>query len=117
MTTLHPSPAPLRIGILIDDFELRAWQYELLEQMQQADWLDVALVVKRESATQPKQTFSQRLANLRKHFLLAFYTRFDEAWFRRRCVPNAFAAKCSKSMIGLTTCLILSFLRPMASCL
>ena len=100
MSKSAASPVPLRIGLLIDDFDLPAWQYELLQQLQQEDWIDVALVVKRQSELRRQRPVQQRLVSLSKQLLLQLYTRTDEALFQRQCQPSAFSRKDSKPVLS-----------------
>lgn len=96
----HSVHSPVRVGLLLESLEIPAWNFELLEQMLVADWVDVALLVIKAGAQEETRTFPQRLKSARRNFLYAIYTRLDERVLGAKCQPNAFELKSVESLVA-----------------
>lgn len=67
----------IRVGILIDSFEQRAWVYDMLKRIKQSDYAEIDLVVQN-SALQPKQNRLSRIVQNYQYWLFNLYSRLDK---------------------------------------
>jgi len=81
--------APLRIGLLVNSLDLPAWNHEVLEEINETNWGEVALIVRNASPSK-QRSFGQRVRSFHKNFFWSVFTRFDEWKTRNECQPNAF---------------------------
>ncbi|MBL7074387.1 hypothetical protein ISS37_04000 [candidate division KSB1 bacterium] len=80
----------LRIGILIDSFEVSAWKYAMIERIVNSDYAKIELIVLNSGSNVPGSVYN-RLIRSRKNLIYCLYKRIDETVFRSS--PNAFANK------------------------
>lgn len=82
----------LRIGVLLDSYEVPAWIYKMMEEILTSPACSVVLVVKNKAAeTKPATGFLKKLIDNRKTILHSFYTKLDIRF--QKSSPDAFAPK------------------------
>jgi hypothetical protein len=81
---------PLRVGLLLDSFSVPAWVAKIVQQLAEAQFVDLALVVLNHEPPKRWPRFSRLRAPRRHHLLFNLYRRIDERLFA--CEPNAFAS-------------------------
>jgi len=91
----------LRIGLLMDSFDVPAWVYEMLEQIRRLGDVDIALVVL--DADPPRPARRNRLARIAagRNFLLhVAYGKWDRRRFRRSGRPDATEPKDAAGLLS-----------------
>lgn len=79
---------PLRIGLLIDDFNQPRWVTSLIEDITTSSIAQIVLVIKNRMPSPSRPDRLRRVWAERGHLLYAFYTRLDRWLFRVE--PDAF---------------------------
>lgn len=77
----------LRIGILIDDFEVPAWTYQMLLRVYEIETSEIVLLVKNK-AFQKKEEGKNINFPFSQHYFYSLYKKFDRKYFRSS--PDAF---------------------------
>ena len=90
---------PVRVGLLVDGWDLPAWSHGIVAKLVEAEWASVDLVVVNQSTTPPR-TFGQRLASIRRNFAYALYTRWDTRRSRGACTPDAFFRSSYQALVS-----------------
>jgi hypothetical protein len=80
----------LRLGILLDDYEIPAWLYTSIGRLVDSGYSDISLVILNENKDIYSSRFDRFWRNRRK-ILYYIFNRIDEAVFIRE--PNAFKTK------------------------
>jgi len=83
-------PQKLRIGILIDSYELPLWEYILIERLINSYYATVELVVLNKKTKMGKSLFSKIIDN-RNLLLYKLYSKLDQILFKME--PDAFEPK------------------------
>lgn len=82
MNTLrNPSDSRLRIGLLIDSFDLPRWIHRIIEDIQSSSAAEIVLVIKNasaEPARRKKGSVLRKAKDNRNYLLYKLYTRLDE---------------------------------------
>jgi hypothetical protein len=76
------SRAPLRVGILIDQYVQPSWIARIIDDIQKSDFAHVTLVIRNSTKPAPPPPFLKKLARWSKAGLYSTYTALDEKWFR-----------------------------------
>jgi hypothetical protein len=92
----------LRLGILLDSYQVPAWAYAMLERIQQSDYAEIALLVINDTPARPKSIVSS-LRNNHQHLLYIAYHKLDERLFRPK--PDAFADRDLRDFLANVPCL------------
>lgn len=90
---------PLRIGLLIDSFEQRKWNYKVIEEIQASSFAEVTVVIKNTAQSPPQSRLKSYWHN-RKYLLYTLYGKLDER--RAKVEPNAFAPADIKPLLSDT---------------
>ncbi|WP_162945044.1 glucosamine inositolphosphorylceramide transferase family protein [Flavisolibacter nicotianae] len=87
----------VRIGLLVDSFQIPFWSYRLIENLNSSDFAEVVLVVKKKM-TVPQRSFKEKVNDKLRYFLYEYYKR----WEHKKCAasPDAFAARDLKELIS-----------------
>jgi len=80
----------LRLGLLLDSFEVPAWIYLMLKKIQKSDYAEINLIVLNDIPNEKKGTNS-RIKQGQKYFLYKLYKKFDDKFFYSN--PNPFEIK------------------------
>ncbi len=84
-----PMPGPaLRLGLLLDSYEVPAWSYRALLPIAGCDYADFSLVVIRNTATVPNSSW-QSFLDSANHFTYSIYNLIDSSIHRP--TPDPFA--------------------------
>lgn len=87
----------VRVGLLIDDFDVPSWIYRMVEQINTSDYAEIVLVVKRESNAIQKKSF---LSWLRQKFTNTFYKIYVHGEnFLSKPSPDAFLNMSFKPLV------------------
>jgi len=86
----------IKVGILIDSFQIYAWIHSVLNQILSSDFAEVCLVVKNDTKTQPL-SFLDRMKINREYLLYNFYTKFEAN--RYKLANDVFKIKDSKELL------------------
>jgi len=73
----------LRIGLLIDDFYLPAWNIKMLEEIIHFEGSEIVLIVKNGRVKSLKKSVFHRLFSRPEYFLYNLYTELDRKIFRQ----------------------------------
>jgi hypothetical protein len=76
----------LRVGLLMDSFELPYWTYIMLKKIEQSDCAKIELIVLNDDR-RPNGPLLSKIKNRWKHLLFILYTRLDDRIFR--CVLDS----------------------------
>jgi hypothetical protein len=95
-------PAKLRLGILLDSYQVPAWVYSMLERIHRSDYAEIALVVVNDVPARPGRSISSLLANPH-HLLYGLYQKLDDRLFRPQ--PDAFARRDLHDFLASVPCL------------
>lgn len=89
----------LRIGVLLDSFDIPLWAYSMLESIQQSGYAEVSLVVMNSAPHVQSKYFELRnlFTKRRKLFYLS-YLALERKLFRNN--PDAFATKNAASLLA-----------------
>src|SRR3989442_12471003 len=71
----------LRLGLLMDSFELPYWSYIMLKRIEQLDCTDIELVVLNDSQ-KPKVNMLYKIKNNWKYLLFILYNKVEDRLFR-----------------------------------
>ncbi len=89
-------PQKLRIGLLLNSWQLREWEYKLIERLKNAHYASVELVVINGYKT-PKRSTAQRLKEHWKQLVFLGYMKLDQKMFKVK--PNAFRWKDGRDLL------------------
>ncbi len=87
----------IRVGLLIDDYGMTAWEYRMLERIMTGDSGEVVLVVKRKHSPIVHRPFSARLKENLTHGFFKVYTKIEPRLYKTE--TNAFAATDTKGLL------------------
>lgn len=92
----------LRIGVLLDDFNIPFWSYMMLEEIIKSSGAEIVLIIKNKSGElkKPKGFFKIFLGN-RKEIAYLTYRKLDRIIFR--CFPDAFDLKRITNILSVDT--------------
>lgn len=79
----------IKIGILIDSYDLHAWEYSLLERLKNAYYVSIELVVVNQKKT--RRRFLPSLKGHWNHIIFIYYNKLDRKLFKKE--PDAFSVK------------------------
>src|SRR6478609_1311817 len=91
----------LRVGLLVDEFNVSAWAYRMLERINEEGFAEIALIIKKETQ-KPAETKLDKFRKAFPYLLYLQYRKFDKYLFKTK--HNAFA---KKDLRQLTDCKIL----------
>jgi methionyl-tRNA formyltransferase len=80
---------PLKVGVMLDSLTQAQWVHDILADIQQSGFAELALVIENADPDRPERGFVQRLVKNRRRIAYTLYTRLDDWLFRRR--PDAFS--------------------------
>lgn len=87
----------LRIGLLLDAWEIPSWAYLMLAMIARSDYAVISLVVLNDAERTKKNVFAKISAN--RNFLLRLaYTRLEARLFKP--APDAFAPRCAADLLA-----------------
>lgn len=86
----------LRIGLLVNSYELSTWEYVLIERLINSHYASIELVILNDRET-TKRTLLRRIKDNWKHILFALYARLDRKLFNVH--PNAFEPKDATALL------------------
>lgn len=78
----------IKVGILINDFFVPAWQYSLLKTINDSNYSKITLIIKKRSKQQKKEFFFNRLWRSRRQLFFYFFQKLDKKLFNNK--PDAF---------------------------
>ena len=87
----------LRIGLLVNDYSIPAWNYKIIENINNSDHSEVVLVVKKKSKSQGSQSRLKTLWENRNKLAFILYAKIEKKLFKLN--PNAFASKKLKDLV------------------
>jgi hypothetical protein len=96
------APGKLRLGILLDSYQVPAWIYAMLERIHRSGCAEIALVVLNDSPARPKSLVSS-LVTARRHLLYIAYRKLDARLSRPR--PDAFVDRDLRDFLASVPCL------------
>ena len=85
------SKQKLRIGLLINDYSIPAWQYKLIGQLVASHHSEIVLVVRNDTKVEQGPSAFNNL-------VFDFYRKFEDKFFKT--IPNAFEKKNLKELIS-----------------
>jgi hypothetical protein len=88
----------IRVGLLIDDFNMTAWEYRMLERIVSGDFGEVVLVVKRKDSPVVPRPFAERIKDKLVHGFFKAYTKIEPRLYKTD--TNAFAVTDTRPLIG-----------------
>ncbi len=88
----------LKIGLLIEDYNLPRWTYEMIEEIKHSDYSEISLVIKKQSTTTKKKSLIKRIYSKRRNILFYLYCKLENKLFKP--VPNAFEQKNLSDLIN-----------------
>jgi len=91
------SKRALRVGLLLESWEIPAWKFRMLQIIQESDYADIVLVVLNEK-TPPRKSMLRNAWENRANFLYRLYTRFEQCVCKAK--PNAFAIENGAKLLG-----------------
>ena len=95
---MHDIPKKkLRLGLLLDSFEVPAWIYLMLKKIQNSDYAEINLIVLNGISNKKKGIFS-RIIQDRKFLLYKIYKKFNDKFFYSN--PNPFERKNIYQFLG-----------------
>jgi len=84
------SKKKLRLGLLLDSYEVPSWIYLMLKKIQNSDYAEINLIVLNSISNKKKGIFSL-IKQDRKHLLYRIYKKFNDDFFNSN--PNPFEKK------------------------
>src|SRR6478609_519675 len=87
----------LRVGLLVDEFNVSAWAYRMLERINEEGFAEIALIIKKETQ-KPAETKLDKFRKAFPYLLYLQYRKFDKYLFKTK--HNAFAKKDLRQLIG-----------------
>src|ERR1700754_3053757 len=92
----------LRIGVLLDSYDLPAWIYKMMDEILSSPACSVVLVVKNKTIeTKPTESFFKKLISNRKTILHSLYTKLDIRF--QKSSPDAFVPKNISGILNAET--------------
>src|SRR5687767_6356211 len=88
----------LKIGLLIDDYNIPFWAYRMLEKIVGGDYAEVKLIVKN-SSEQPKEKLFRKIQRSRRHLLYILYRKIENKLFKQS--PDAFELKDVRDLLSV----------------
>ncbi len=88
----------IRVGLLIDDFGMTAWEYRMLERITTGDFSEVVLIVKRKESPAVNKSFAARLKENLAHGFFKVYAKIEPRLYK--VDTNAFETKDTKALLG-----------------
>lgn len=86
----------LRVGLLIDSFQVPAWTYCMLERIQRSNYAEIILIVLNEAPRAERNLFTKIKEN-RNSLLYILYRELEDRLFKS--VPDAFESKDVKHLL------------------
>jgi hypothetical protein len=80
---------PLRVGLMLNSFDVPAWIAKIVGQLSDADFIDVRLIILNEERPPPRPRFARLRSPRRQRLLFNLYRLIDARLFATE--PNAFA--------------------------
>jgi len=87
----------LRIGLLIDHYDIPLWSYKMIETIVNSNHSEIVLVVKNKTQMEQK-TFFSVVWQLRKEILFIIYSKIEDKFFPAN--PNVFKTKNLKDIVN-----------------
>lgn len=87
----------LRIGVLLDSFEVRRWVYRILDEIEQSSLAELVLVVQN-TALPSRESLLTRSWRRSQFLLYAAYSRLDRYLFRLE--PDAFTLTSARALLA-----------------
>jgi hypothetical protein len=72
----------IRVGILIDSFELPVWVYAMLKRIVESDYAEIGLVVQNNAQRPQHHNFLNKITNDRQYFFFNLYRKMDSRLFK-----------------------------------
>lgn len=88
----------IRVGLLIDDFGMTAWEYRMLERIVSGDFAQIVLVVKRKYSPVVPRPFGERLQEKLVTGLFKVYTKIEPRLYKTD--TNAFETTDTSALLG-----------------
>jgi len=86
----------LRIGLLVNGYSIPAWNYKIIESINNSEHSEIVLVVKKKSESSQNQSKLKTLWDNRNKLLFILYAKFEKKAFKLN--PDAFATKNLKDL-------------------
>lgn len=96
MQTFMNEGKKLRIGLLIDDFDIPFWAYNMIKSISLSEYGEIVLIVKNKSAVAKKNIFS-RVRNNFNYIAYQLYRKLEDRFFKSS--PDAFACEDVRPLI------------------
>jgi len=77
----------LRVGLLVDGFSAPAWVYSMIEKINNSNYAEIVLIVKKKPSNQQKESFATRLLKNFRHIAYIVYRKLEDKIFK----PSPFA--------------------------
>ena len=87
----------LRIGLLLDSFEVAAWVYEMLVTLRQSTYADIALIVLNDSPKPKRRSLVSRVLRAWDNLFFAAYWKLDAKLFA--VTPDAFEPRNATALL------------------
>src|SRR2546430_4537517 len=95
--TGREDPGKLRIGLLLDSFEVPAWVYEMLVTLRQSTYADIALIVVNDSPKPKRRSLVSRVLRAWDSLFFAAYWKLDAKLFA--VTPDAFEPRNATALL------------------
>ena len=95
--TGREDPGKLRIGLLLDSFEVPAWVYEMLVTLRQSTYADIALIVVNDSPKPKHRSLFSRVLGAWDNLFFAAYWKLDAKLFA--VTPDAFEPRDATALL------------------
>ncbi len=89
----------LRIGILLDDYNVAQWAYRMIELINESSSSEIVLMVRNEYKNEDKQGILKKLWSARNKLIYTLYRKFDRMFFKAN--PDAFKRKDIRDILGV----------------
>jgi folate-dependent phosphoribosylglycinamide formyltransferase PurN len=91
----------IRIGILLDNNEIPAWSYTMLQEIIESLSSEIVLIVKNKSYSEKKKPLLKRIIENRKNILFNLFIKIEHKFFQT--LPNAFEKKDIRTILSVNT--------------
>lgn len=81
----------LRIGILLDNFEIPAWSFEMVSQVENSLSCEIVLIIKNKTKEPENSVLIKELYQKSKNLIYTLYRKLDRKYFKAN--PDAFEPK------------------------
>jgi hypothetical protein len=94
----------LKIGLLIDSYNVPLWAYKMIEYMVLSDFSEVSLIVRKQKNKQKQQSFFKKIWTNKHKLLFRIYSKLEDSLYILN--PNAFETKDLRELINCTEIIV-----------